>query len=34
LIEGLIKQRILDELFDDPVLKEFKPESKGNDDDF
>ena len=33
-IEALIKQRILDELFDDPIRKEFNMNAKGNDDDF
>ena len=32
-IEGMIKQRILDEVFDDPVRKEFKEKKKDDDED-
>ena len=32
-IEGLIKQRILDELFDDPIRKVLKSNKKNDDDD-
>ena len=32
-IEGMIKQRILDEVFDDPVRKELKEKKKDDDED-
>lgn len=32
-IEGVIKQRILDELFDDPIRKFLKPSKNKDDDD-